>query len=172
MERAISLLLSTGTPLLHGRWQEDIEPLDGTTARDREQMKRFGELMREFERTGQFTVPMATGAKPPRSIDLDARLGTAEWVRLSLSELVRQLRLPGRIRRINGQYLGMGRRVLFCRACRAGRQRSYHQPEGNGWIVKKLEEAESIHTAQFTGRRNPQTGPKAPGDDTGSGICV
>jgi len=46
------------------RWQEGVEPEVGVTARDREQYKRFGERMREFRASGQFTKPIDIGAKP------------------------------------------------------------------------------------------------------------
>jgi flavin-dependent amine oxidoreductase len=124
---------------LHGRWQEDIEPLDGTTSRDRDQMKRFGDLMRGFGDTGQFTVPMETGAS--RS-PLD-RISMREWLRQN---------------RFDSQYLNW----YVNYACRdeyggsmenisawagvyyfaARREQDdkgpITQPEGNGWIVKKL----------------------------------
>ena len=62
---------------LHGRWQEGIEPAVGATARDREDFSRFGDLVREFRTTGEFSIPMEAGAKPS-SLD---RLSMAEWLR-------------------------------------------------------------------------------------------
>jgi glycine/D-amino acid oxidase-like deaminating enzyme len=62
---------------LHGRWQEGIEPDVGTTARDRDQYRRFEDLMREFRASGQFTIPMQRGAKPS---PLD-RQSMADWLR-------------------------------------------------------------------------------------------
>jgi glycine/D-amino acid oxidase-like deaminating enzyme len=62
---------------LHGRWQEDVEPSDGATAKDRDQMKRFHERIRAFARTGQFTVPMEVGA---RASALD-RASMRDWMR-------------------------------------------------------------------------------------------
>ena len=46
---------------LHGRWQEDIEPLDGSTARDREQMKRFSAIVQRTRAYG--TVHGSDGAR-------------------------------------------------------------------------------------------------------------
>lgn len=48
---------------MYGRWQEDIEPAIGLTARDRDQFKRFADLILEFRATGQFTIPMDRGAR-------------------------------------------------------------------------------------------------------------
>lgn len=49
---------------LHGRWQEGIEPELAATRRDREQFKRFQQRMKELEGSGEFTIPMAVGARP------------------------------------------------------------------------------------------------------------
>ena len=52
---------------LHGRWQEDIEPHIGLTARDREQFRAFEARMAEFRASGEFTIPIARGSKADRS---------------------------------------------------------------------------------------------------------
>ncbi len=49
---------------IHGRWQEGIEPELAATSRDRQQYRRFQQMMKEFERGGQFTIPIETGARP------------------------------------------------------------------------------------------------------------
>lgn len=124
---------------LHGRWQEDIEPLDGTTSRDRDQMKRFGDLMREFEGTRQFTVPMETGAAPS---PLD-RISMREWLRRNgfdsqyLNWYVNYAcrdEYGGSMEDISawaGVYYFAARREQDDKG-------PITQPEGNGWIVKKL----------------------------------
>lgn len=61
---------------LHGRWQEGIEPVAAATAGDREDFSRFAARVNEFRATGQFTIPMETGAKPS---PLD-RVSMAEWL--------------------------------------------------------------------------------------------
>jgi glycine/D-amino acid oxidase-like deaminating enzyme len=61
---------------INGHWQDGIEPEDGASARDREQFRRFQDKVNEFRTTGQFTVPMDTGAKQS-SLD---RLSMAEWL--------------------------------------------------------------------------------------------
>jgi len=61
---------------LYGRWQEDIEPHIGLTARDREQFRTFEQRMAEHRASGEFTIPVARGGKPS---DLD-RISMAEWL--------------------------------------------------------------------------------------------
>ena len=61
---------------LHGRWQETIEPEIGATAQDREQYRRFNELIQEYRAGGQFTIPMERGARPS---ELDRR-SMADWL--------------------------------------------------------------------------------------------
>jgi len=61
---------------LHGRWQEGIEPEIASTDRDREDYRRFHDLMSEFRASGQFTIPMERGARPS---DLDHQ-SMAQWM--------------------------------------------------------------------------------------------
>ncbi len=109
---------------INGHWQEGIEPEDGATPQDRAQYRRFMEKINEFRATGQFTVPMERGAKPS---PLD-RMSMADWLAQRgfdsrHSALVRQLRLPRRLRRARERHFGMGGHPLF-RFARAGRERS------------------------------------------------
>jgi glycine/D-amino acid oxidase-like deaminating enzyme len=62
---------------LHGRWQEGLEPLVGPTLNDRDQFARFEERIESARATGQFTIPIANGAKPS---PLDGK-SMAEWLR-------------------------------------------------------------------------------------------
>ncbi len=61
---------------LHGRWQEGLEPEVAATAADREQYRRFNARIQELRATGQFTIPIETGAKPS---ELD-RLSMTAWL--------------------------------------------------------------------------------------------
>jgi hypothetical protein len=124
---------------LHGRWQEDVEPVDGGTARDREQRKRFGDAMRAFERTGQFTVPMAIGARPS---DLD-RISMREWMRQNefdspyLNWYVNYAcrdEYGGSMGDISA-WAGI---YYFAAHGEHDDKGPITQPEGNGWIVKRL----------------------------------
>lgn len=62
---------------LHGRWQEGLEPDIGLTAEDRRQFKAFDERIREFRATGQFRIPMATGAPADSPLD---KLSFRQWL--------------------------------------------------------------------------------------------
>lgn len=57
---------------LHGRWQEGLEPEVAATPRDREQYRRFNDLIQQFRATSQFTIPIDAGA---RSSELDIFTG-------------------------------------------------------------------------------------------------
>ena len=147
---------------LHGRWQEDIEPVDGTTARDREQMKRFGDLMREFERTGQFTIPMETGAKPS---PLD-RMSMRDWVHENgfdspylhwYVDYACRDEYGGSMGDISA-WAGV---YYFAAHGEHDDKGPITQPEGNGWIVKKLvAKLRTIHKTELTrccySQRRPQ----------------
>lgn len=61
---------------IHGRWQEGIEPDLGVPNRDREQYRRFEERMAAGRTTGQFTIPLESGARPSA---LD-RLSMHQWM--------------------------------------------------------------------------------------------
>ena len=123
---------------LHGRWQENLEPEIASTAKDREQFRRFDDAMKEFHASGQFTIPMELGAKDSA---LD-RISMKEW-------MARQ--------RFDSPYLNW----YADYACRddygalaadtsawagvhyfASREHDEKGPltwpEGNGWILKKL----------------------------------
>jgi NAD(P)-binding Rossmann-like domain len=46
---------------LYGRWQEGIEPAIGLNEEDRDQFRRFEELIHNFRASGAFTIPMERG---------------------------------------------------------------------------------------------------------------
>jgi protoporphyrinogen oxidase len=124
---------------LHGRWQEDIEPLDGSTARDREQMRRFSDIVREHERTGQFTVPMERGAKPSPLDNISMRdwMNTqnfdSKYLRWYVDYACRD-EYGGTIGDISA-WAGM---YYFAAHAEHDDKGPITQPEGNGWIVKRL----------------------------------
>jgi protoporphyrinogen oxidase len=124
---------------LHGRWQEDIEPSDGLTAKDREQMNRFREIVLEHERTGQFTVPMELGAKPS---PLD-RSSMGDWMNTQGfdSKYLRWYvdyacrdEYGGAMDTISA-WAGI---YYFAAHAEHDDKGPITQPEGNGWIVKRL----------------------------------
>ena len=124
---------------LHGRWQEDIEPVDGTTKRDREQMKRFGDLMREYGRSGEFTVPMELGAK----VSTLDRASMAGWMREKgfdspylhwYVDYACRDEYGGKMSDISA-WAGI---YYFAARLEQDDKGPITQPEGNGWIVKRL----------------------------------
>lgn len=123
---------------IHGQWQEEIEPQDGLTSRDREQFKRFGDRMRVFGATGEFTIPIVT---EPRSSPLDA-ITMAEWMRRErfdspyLNWYVNYACRDdyGALARDTSAWAG-----VHYFASRAPEEKGpLTWPEGNGWIVKRL----------------------------------
>jgi hypothetical protein len=63
---------------IHGRWQEGIEPLADLSAADREEFRRFEDLMHPFRASGGFTIPLELGVSS-RHADLD-RVSFADWL--------------------------------------------------------------------------------------------
>ncbi|MEZ5403033.1 MAG: FAD-dependent oxidoreductase [Bryobacteraceae bacterium] len=63
---------------IHGRWQEGIEPELGAAKKDREQMRLFHERMAAHAASGEFRIPMETGARG--RVDLD-RISFDDWLR-------------------------------------------------------------------------------------------
>ena len=124
---------------IHGRWQEDIEPSDGATSRDREQQKRFADAMRSFERSGEFTVPMAIGARPS---PLD-RISMREWMRQNnfdspylnwYVDYACRDEYGGSMDQISA-WAGV---YYFAAHSEHDDKGPLTQPDGNGWIVKRL----------------------------------
>jgi hypothetical protein len=61
---------------LYGEWHEGLEPDFALPAREAAEFRRFAETVDRFRSTGEFTIPMALGARPS---PLD-RLSVAEWL--------------------------------------------------------------------------------------------
>jgi len=125
---------------LYGRWQQGIEPAIGLADRDREQFRRFEELIHTFRDSGGFTIPMERGLSPKQA-DLD-RLPFSQW-----------LRAQGMDSKILNWYLNYCCRDdygalasdtsawagLHYFASREPEEKGpLTWPEGNGWIVKRL----------------------------------
>lgn len=133
---------------MHGRWQEGIEPATALTEHDREQFKRFDDLIQGFRASGYFTIPNQIGIG--KALQGNPGNAIAALDRLSISDWLKQQQL-------NSQYL----RWLVDYSCRddygAGAastsawagihyfaSREHEEkgpltwPEGNGWIAKRL----------------------------------
>jgi len=123
---------------LHGRWQDGIEPAVAATTRDREQYRRFQQLIAGFRAGGQFTVPMETGARPS---PLD-RVSMAGWLR------DQRLDSPYLNWYVNyacrDDYGAMADGVSAWAGIHYFASRDPEDkgpltwPEGNGWIVRRL----------------------------------
>jgi glycine/D-amino acid oxidase-like deaminating enzyme len=123
---------------LNGRWQEDIEPHIGLTARDREQFRTFEQQMAEYRASGEFTIPIARGAKPS---DLD-RISMSEWLarnRFDSPYLRWYLDYAcrddyGALARDTSAWAG----VHYFASRAPDDKGPLTWPEGNGWIARRL----------------------------------
>jgi glycine/D-amino acid oxidase-like deaminating enzyme len=124
---------------LHGRWQEGLEPAIAAGPRDIEQYRRFQQRMLEFRASGQFTIPMETGARP--SV-LD-RLSIADWLRVErfdspyLEWYVNYACRDdyGAVAADTSAWAG----IHYFAAREPEEKGPLTWPEGNGWIVRKLQ---------------------------------
>jgi protoporphyrinogen oxidase len=124
---------------LHGQWQEDVEPSDAATPKDREQRKRFDDLIQGFARSGEFTVPMAVGARPSA---LD-RISMHEWMRRNrfdspylnwYVDYACRDEYGGSMAEISA-WAGI---YYFAAHAEHDDKGPITQADGNGWIVKRL----------------------------------
>jgi glycine/D-amino acid oxidase-like deaminating enzyme len=125
---------------LHGRWQEGLEPVVGVTARDRDQYRRFEERVEKFRATGEFTIPLERGARPS---PLD-RFSMADWLRQEgftspyLSWYVNYACRDdyGALAEDTSAWAG----IHYFAAREPEEKGPLTWPEGNGWIVRRLQE--------------------------------
>lgn len=123
---------------LHGKWQEDIEPAVGATTRDREQRRQFQDYIDRFRATGEFTIPMETGA---RASPLDS-LSMKQWMaQHGFDSPYLNWYVDYACR---DDYGARARDTSAWAAIHYFASREHDDkgpltwPEGNGWIVKKL----------------------------------
>ena len=108
-------------------------------ANDRDQMKRFGDLMRDFERSGQFTVPMESGAEasPLDGISMQdwaqQKGFDSPYLRWYIDYACRD-EYGGSMPDISA-WAGI---YYFAAHAEHDDKGPITQPEGNGWIVKRL----------------------------------
>lgn len=125
---------------LHGRWQEGLEPELGVSARDREEYRRFENLMRRFHASGEFTIPIE---EKGRGSPLD-RISMADWMR------EQGFRSPylewyvnyacrddyGTLSSEASAWAG----IHYFAAREPDEKAPLVWPEGNGWIVRRMME--------------------------------
>ena len=124
---------------VHGEWQPGLEAelLGSRTGRD--ELRRFEALIEEQRRTGEFTIPMALGARAGSPLD---RMTFAEWLDAT------NLRSPamrwyaeygtrddyGALAHDTSAWAGMH----YHAAREPAEQGPLTWPEGNAWIARRL----------------------------------
>lgn len=147
---------------IHGRWQEGLEPELGVTGAQREQHRRFNQLIAEQRATAQFKIPIESSGAIRSDLD-----------RISMSAWLDRHRLDSPYLRWYVDYAcrdDYGAHAIDTSAWAgihyfAGREHEeigpVTWPEGNGWIVRELMKrigvqvrAESpVHAIRKTGAR-------------------
>jgi hypothetical protein len=123
---------------IHGRWQEGIEPEAESTSEDRDDYRRFEARMAEFRASGQFTIPMETGARPSAldSISFDQWLRQNNFASPYLNWYANYACRDdyGALARDTSAWAG-----IHYFASRAPEEKGpLTWPEGNGWIARRL----------------------------------
>jgi len=147
---------------LHGEWQSGLESelLGSRTGRD--ELRRFEELIDGHRRSGEFTIPMALGARAGSPLD---RISFADWLDAA------KLRSPamrwyaeygtrddyGALARDTSAWAG----VHYHAAREPTEQGPLTWPEGNAWIARRL--AERIAPRLITGAPVYRVSPVANG---------
>ena len=135
---------------VHGEWQSGLESelLGSHTGRD--ELRRFDELIAEHRATGEFTIPMALGARAGSPLD---RLSFEQWLTAS------NLRSPamrwyaeygtrddyGALAQDTSAWAG----VHYHASREPEEQGPLTWPEGNAWIARRL--AQKVATRLMTG---------------------
>ncbi len=128
---------------IHGRWQDGVEPEVASTARDREDYRRFHDLIEEQRHTGGFTIPMERGASSPSAaaVALD-RISMQEWMarnRFTSPYLDWYVNYAcrddyGSLARDTSAWAG----VHYFSSRDPEEKGPLTWPEGNGWIARQL----------------------------------
>jgi protoporphyrinogen oxidase len=123
---------------LHGRWQEGIEPELASTGTDRDDYRRFQSLINEHRATGQFTIPMARGAKPSPldKISMQTWLADNRFTSPYLNWYVNYACRDdyGALASETSAWAG----IHYFAAREPDEKGPLVWPEGNGWIVRQL----------------------------------
>lgn len=123
---------------IHGRWQEGLEPEVGVTREQKQQFRRFDELIAGFKASGQFTIPIDLGAK---ATPLDQQ-SMSDWLRTqSFDSPYLQWYIDyacrddyGASTKDTSAWAG-----IHYFAAREHEERGpFTWPEGNGWLMKHL----------------------------------
>jgi glycine/D-amino acid oxidase-like deaminating enzyme len=124
---------------VHGEWQPGLESELLGSRTGREELRRFEDLIDEHRRSGEFTIPMALGARAASPLD---RISFADWLDAA------RLRSPamrwyaeygtrddyGALTRDTSAWAG----VHYHASRDATEQGPLTWPEGNAWIARRL----------------------------------
>jgi glycine/D-amino acid oxidase-like deaminating enzyme len=126
---------------IHGRWEDGIEPTVGPASRDRDQIARFDDRMRELGAGGHFTVPSAIG-RARGVVPVGDNLSMAAWMAREgfdspwLKWIVDYA--------CRDDYGALSTDVSAWAGVHYFASRGDHDdgpltwPEGNGWVVRRL----------------------------------
>ncbi|MGB0037108.1 MAG: FAD-dependent oxidoreductase [Candidatus Acidiferrales bacterium] len=141
---------------LYGRWQDGIEPAVGRTDKDRDQFRRFEDLISKFRASGEFTIPIGRGLSS-RSSELD-RISFSDWLRRQAfdSKLLNWYMNYacrddyGALAEDTSAWAG----IHYFASREPEEKGPLTWPEGNGWITKRLLErvGEYVRTGQMVHR--------------------
>lgn len=125
---------------LHGRWQEGIEPVADLNPSDREQFRRFADLMNSFRASGGFTIPLELGLSRSH-VALD-QISFADWLAkngFNSQPLLWYMNYAcrddyGAMAADTSAWAG----VHYFSSREADEKGPLTWPEGNGWIARQL----------------------------------
>jgi glycine/D-amino acid oxidase-like deaminating enzyme len=123
---------------IHGRWQEGLEPQVGPTRRDRDQFRRFDDVVAEARASGAFTIPMARGARagPLDTLSMAGWLARegfdSPWLRWTIDYACRD----DYGARASDTSAWAGLHYFASREPEDPGPLTW--PEGNGWLVERL----------------------------------
>lgn len=124
---------------LHGEWHEGVDPTYALGRAERDQFRRFEDLIAAFRASGEFTIPMSDGVKRASVLD---RLSMAEWMRTQRLDgpAIRWLADYacrddyGAVSEQTSAWAG----VHYFASRAQEEQGPLTWPEGNGWIAQRL----------------------------------
>jgi glycine/D-amino acid oxidase-like deaminating enzyme len=123
---------------LHGRWQESIEPEIASTETDRDDYRRFHDLIAQFRASGEFTIPMERGAKPSPldSVSMQDWLAQNRFTSRYLNWYINYACRDdfGALARDTSAWAG----IHYFASRDPEEKGPLVWPEGNGWITRRL----------------------------------
>ena len=123
-----------------GRWHEGLEEALAETAAERAEFRRFHERMRDLRATGEFTLPLALGARPSPldSLSMAAWLDAEGFRTPALRWYVDYACRDdyGALARETSAWAGI--HYFAARPPEHEARGPLAWPEGNGWVVRRL----------------------------------